>query len=99
MRVLYLSRMPAAKAQLSLHIRAVSPHPSLLALKKRSDLDEGSYPTAHSKAVVLLLLIHSLMFLQLDLCGLRVWSLFCYASLSVLSCFAIILTRKREYDA
>ena len=51
-----------------------------------------------SKAVVLLLLIHSLMF-PIGLWGRSVWASFCYALLSVLSRFAIILKRKREHDA
>ena len=31
--------------------------------------------------------------------GVRVWSLFCSVLMSVLSCFAIILSRKSEHDA
>ena len=66
---------------------------------KRSDVDEGSGPTfVPSKAVVLLLFVHFLMFLPVD-CGAPCWSLFCYALMSVLSCFAIILSRKSEHDA
>ena len=56
--------MRAANAQMSLHIRRVSSQPLLSELKERSDVDEGSGPTLF-QAVVLLLLIHSLMFLPL----------------------------------
>ena len=48
----------------------------------------------HYKAVVLLLLVN----VAPIVCGRSVvWSLFCYAVLSVLSSFAIILMRKREW--
>ena len=95
MRVWYLSHMRATKGQMSLHMLAVSPQPLLLALKKRSDVDEGSGP-------ILFLLrrwfdsVDSVFNVPpIGLWGLRVWSLFCYALMSVLSCFANILSRKR----
>ena len=73
---------------MSLHICAVSPQPLLLALpKKRCRLRfrPNFFP---SKAVVLLLFIHVLMFLPLD-CGAPCLVLgFCYALMNVLSCFA-----------
>ena len=47
----------------------------------------------HSQAVVLLLLIHCLMLFPLIGCGFC--DLFCYASLSALSSFAIIWKRER----
>ena len=50
---------------------------------------------ARTKAVVLLLLIHSLLLLSLFLGG-CVWSLFCCAVFSVISSFAIILLGKIE---
>ena len=68
MRVLYLSHIRAAKAHMSLHTHAVSPPPSLLTLKKKLFRWRFIPNFVHSKAVVLLLLIHSLMFLPLD-CG------------------------------
>ena len=46
-----------------------------------------------SKAVVLLLLIHCILYLTLSV-GVLCWSLFCYALLCVIFSFAIILTRK-----
>ena len=95
MRVWYLSLMRTTKGQMSLHIRAVSPQPLLLALKKkrcRGRFRPNFFP---SKAVVLLLLIHIFNVPPIELWGLCVWSLFCYALIS----FAIILSRKSEHDA
>ena len=74
-----LSHMRATNAQISLHNLTVSSHHLLLELKKRSDADERSGPIiVPSKAVVLLLLIHSLIFLLLDCGGSFVWSLLTY---------------------
>ena len=90
---------------MSLHIRTVSSHPLITALtEKRSNADEGLGPTLSllfvpSKVVVLLLSIHSLMFLPLD-CGSSLFRPCLVINISgVPSSFAIILTRKREHDA
>ena len=52
-----------------------------------------SLAAVRSKAVDLLLLIHSLLLLPLFV-GVCVWSLLCYAVLSVLSSLAVILLRR-----
>ena len=98
MRVWYLLHMRTAKGEMSLHIRAISPQPLLFVLKKKRSRWRFSPNFGLFKAVVLLLWIHYLMFPHWVV-RLRVWSLFRYALLSVLSCFAIILSRKRDHDS
>ena len=87
--------MRATKGQMSLHIRAVSPQPLLLKLKKKRCRLRFRPSFVPSKAVVLLLLIHFFNVPPIGLWGLCVWSLFCYALIS----FAIILLRKSEHDS
>ena len=53
------------------------------------------FSAAHSKAVVMLLLIYCFTYLSLFV-GVLSWSLFLYALLYVLSSFAIILASMRE---
>ena len=93
-----LSHIRAANAQLSLHIHTVSSQPLLLELKKKRCRWRFRSNFVPSKAVVLLLLIHSLMFLPLD-CGGSLFGpclVICYSG--ALSSFAIILTWKREHN-
>ena len=97
MRVWYLLHMRAMKNQMSLHIRAISPQPLLFALKKKRCRWRFRPTFVPFKAVVLVLLIHDLMFphwIDGAPCLMRVF----YALLSVLLCFAIIMSRKREHD-
>ena len=95
MRVWYLLHMRAMKDQMSLHIRAISPQPLLFALKKKRCRWRFRPTFVPFKVVVLVLLIHDLMFphwIDGAPCLMRVF----YALLSVLLCFAIIMSRKRE---
>ena len=54
-----------------------------------------AFAAVRSTVVVLLLLVHCLL-LPILFAFFCVWSLFCYAVLSVFSSFAIIFLRKRE---
>ena len=64
---------------------------------EKSFITSGPGVVVRSKAVVLLLLICCL--LLVPLWGFSVCSMFCCAVFCALSCFTIILIRKREVDA